>query len=146
MLIRAFRHADLPTARELLRQLGYEIGDEELAGRLARVLDAPGHRIVVAEHHGRVAGLMHLFVRPALEKPCEAVVQALVVDETIRRQGVGRALMRDAEAWAAARGLESVALHTRTAQAFYGSLGYAAVSAPDFMRKRLDALVGEERA
>ena len=141
MLIRAFRQADLPTARGLLRHLGCEIGVDELAGRLALVLAAPDHRVVMAEHDGRVAGLMHVLIRPALEKPCEAVVQALVVDEALRGQGVGRALMRDAEAWAAARGLASVALHTRTARAFYTRLGYATVATADFMRK---PLAGEE--
>jgi GNAT superfamily N-acetyltransferase len=137
MLIRAFRQADMPTARELLRQLGYDVGIEELAARLARLLDAADHHIAVAEHDGRVAGLLHAFVRPALEKPYEAVVQALVVDETWRRQGIGQALMRDAEAWAAARGLASVALHTRSAQVFYTRLGYRKLATADFMRKPL---------
>jgi GNAT superfamily N-acetyltransferase len=144
MLIRGFRHADVPTAAELLRQLGYEIGPEELAARLARVLDAPDHLVVVAEQDGRVAGLMHVFVRPALEKPCEAVVQALVVDETLRGRGIGQALMGEAEAWAVARGLESVALYTRKARAFYTRLGYANVASPDFMRKRLGPSAREE--
>jgi GNAT superfamily N-acetyltransferase len=137
MLIRAFCQADLAKARDLLRQLGYEIGTEALAGRLARVLEAPDHRVVVAEHDGRVVGLMHVFIRPALEKPCEAIVQALVVDGTHRGRGIGQALMRAAEAWAAARGVESVALYTRHAGAFYARLGYAKVATPDFMRKRL---------
>jgi N-acetylglutamate synthase-like GNAT family acetyltransferase len=137
MIIRAFRQADLSTARALLRPLGHEIGAEELSARPARVLDTPGHRVAVTEHDGRIAGLMHLFVRPALEKPCEAVVQALVVDEALRGRGTGRALMCEAEAWAAARGLASVGLHTRDAQAFYARLGYAKDAAADFMRKPL---------
>ena len=135
MLIRAFRQADMPTARELLRQLGYDVGVEELAARLARVLDAADHYVAAAEQDGRVAGLMHVFVRPALEKPCEALVQALVVDEAMRGQGIGHALMGEAEAWAAARGLPSVALYTRNAQAFYARMGYAKVATADLMRK-----------
>jgi predicted N-acetyltransferase YhbS len=145
MLVRPLCPADLPTLRELLRQLGYEVGFEELAARLARVLDGSDHRVVVAEHDGQVAGVMHVFVRPALEKPCEAVVQALVVDEASRGRGIGQALMRDAETWAAARGLESVALYTRHAQAFYAPLGYVKVAAADFMRKRLPPLDRKER-
>jgi N-acetylglutamate synthase-like GNAT family acetyltransferase len=144
MLIRAFRQPDLPTARELLRQLGYEIGVEELASRLQHVLAAPDHRVVMAEHDGRAIGLMHVFVRPALEKPCEAVVQAVVVDETCRGRGIGQALMREAEAWATGRGLQSVALHTRHAKAFYQGLGYAPVASADFMRKRLGPAGREE--
>jgi predicted N-acetyltransferase YhbS len=137
MLIRAFRQTDMPEARELLRQLGYEVGMEELAARLDRLLGAADHHVTVAEHDGRVAGLLHAFARPALEKPWEAVVQALVVDETSRGQGVGEALMREAEAWAAARGLASVVLHTRGAQAFYARLGYRDVATAALMRKPL---------
>jgi ribosomal protein S18 acetylase RimI-like enzyme len=137
MLIRAFRQSDQPRVRELLHQLGYDIAAEDLDARLARVLSAQDHCIVVAEQDSRVAGLMHVFVRPALEKPCEAVVQALVVDEALRGQGIGRALMCEAEAWAAGRGLGSVALYTRHAGAFYRRLGYAEAATPDFMRKRL---------
>lgn len=137
MLIRAFRKADLARTRELLHQLGYEVGARELAARLSRVLHAGDHRVAVAEDNGWVAGLMHVFVRPALEKPCEAVVQALVVDESRRGRGIGEALMNEAEAWAAGRGLASVALYTRHAGKFYERLGYAKVAGPDFMRKRL---------
>ena len=137
MLIRAFRQTDSPTALQLLRQLGYEVGVDDFAGRFAHVLAAADHRVVVAEHDGRVAGLMHVFVRPALEKPCEAVVQAMVVDEALRGRGIGQALLQDAEAWALARGLPSVALHTRRAEAFYARLGYARIAGADFMRKGL---------
>jgi GNAT superfamily N-acetyltransferase len=137
MLIRPFRQTDMPTARELLRGLGYEVGIAELAARFARLLGAEDHRVAIAEHDGRVAGLAHAFARPALEQPYEAVVQALVVDPAWRGQGIGRALMREAEAWAAARGLPSVALHTRSAQAFYRRLGYRQLATADLMRKPL---------
>ena len=73
-------------------------------------------------------GVLHVFERPALEKPCEAVVQALVVDGARRGSGIGEALMREAEAWAAARKLASTALYTRIdrdrARLFYERIGY----------------------
>jgi ribosomal protein S18 acetylase RimI-like enzyme len=78
-----------------------------------------------------------VFRRPALEKPCEAIVQALVTDAGVRGRGLGNALMRLAEEWASARGLESIALHTRKAQAFYEGLGYNRVASSDLMRKTL---------
>ena len=49
MLIRPFRQADMPLARELLRQLGYEMAAEVLTSRFARVLAAADHNVVVAE-------------------------------------------------------------------------------------------------
>jgi len=133
--IRKLQRSDIGVARELLKQLGYDIETAELTWRVERVLAAADHYAAVAEQAGRVVGLLHVFERPALEKPCEAVVQALVVDEIARGRGVGNALMRAAEEWAKARGLASVALTTRNAQAFYARLGYAKVATSDLMRK-----------
>lgn len=53
-------------------------------------------------------------------------VDELMVAEHMRRSGVGSALMRHVEAWAHAAGAAQVALATRRAGAFYGSLGYFA--------------------
>jgi N-acetylglutamate synthase-like GNAT family acetyltransferase len=125
----------VPIARELLRQLGYEITLEELTSRFARVLAAKDHHVAVAEQAEHVVGLLHVYERPALEKPCEAVVQALVVAAEQQGRGIGKALMNTAEAWARARSLGSVALHTRRAQVFYAGLGYERVSTSDLMRK-----------
>ena len=82
------------------------------------------------------------FARPALEKPTEALVQSLVVDEAARGLGVGRALMEQAEAWAQGRDLRSVALHTQImrsdARVFYRALGYEEITQSMLLRKKLD--------
>ncbi|MCG8650814.1 MAG: GNAT family N-acetyltransferase, partial [Pirellulales bacterium] len=91
--LRAMREADLPAARDLLLQLGYEIDAGELARRFSTVAAATAHEIVVAEQDGRLVGLLHVFERPALEKPPEALVQAVVVDDRLRGSGLGRQLM-----------------------------------------------------
>jgi GNAT superfamily N-acetyltransferase len=78
-----------------------------------------------------------VYERPSLEKPCEAVVQAMVVDAGQRGRGVGKVLMAHAEAWARHRGLSSVALSTRHAASFYERLGYHSVTATELMRKVL---------
>ena len=57
------------------------------------MLATDGHRIVVAEVEGKLVGVLHMSERPVLEKPCEAVVQALVVDIDARSSGVGEALI-----------------------------------------------------
>jgi len=135
--VRPFRQSDLAVVRDLVRQLGYDIAEAQLTRRIAGVLEAADHRFVVAELGGRVVGMLHVFKRPALEKPCEAVVQAIVIDADARGQGLGRALMRLAEEWARAQGLSSIALHTRKAGAFYAGLGYDHVASSDLMRKTL---------
>ncbi len=128
MIIRDARPADVPTLQQLLGQLGYAPGEADVATRFSQVSASAGHHIVVAEVDGAVVGLLHVFERPALEKPCEAVVQSLVVDDQWRGRGIGEALMSDAEAWAARRGLAATALYTRIdrdrSKTFYERIGY----------------------
>ncbi|HBC07581.1 MAG TPA: GNAT family N-acetyltransferase [Rhodospirillaceae bacterium] len=142
VIVRAMDAADLGVARGLMAQLGYEITADDLAVRFGAVAGDANHALLVAERGGLLVGLVHVFARPALEKPVEAVIQSLVVDARARGAGIGRALMERAEAWARARGLASVALHTTLtradARAFYARLGYAEAAEAALLRKTLD--------
>ena len=53
-----------------------------------------------------------------------AWVEEVMVQEDMREQGIGRALMEAFENWAIAREAKLVALATRRAAAFYRALGY----------------------
>jgi GNAT superfamily N-acetyltransferase len=53
-------------------------------------------------------------------------IEELMVAESCRRQGVGRALITEFEAWARSRGSKLVGLATRRAAPFYDALGYEA--------------------
>lgn len=142
MLIRDLLERDLSSVRSLLCQLGYDVENARLESRVHSVLSAPLHFAVIAEIDDTVVGLLHVYERPALERPREAVVQALVVDESHREEGVGKVLMQAAEAWARDRGIGAVVLHTRIdrigAQAFYARLGYEPAATSNLMRKNLD--------
>lgn len=128
MIVRDAGKDDLAAAHRLIEQLGYLVDPLEFQARFERVLATPDHRIFVAEEDGRVVGVLHAFVRPALEKSCDIVVQALVVEVDRRSAGVGEALMHEAERWAASLNLTSTALYTRIdrdrSRAFYERLGY----------------------
>lgn len=128
MIIRDARPDDIASIHRLIGQLVDAPDETEFRERFERAVASAGHRIIVADMDGTLAGVLHVFERPALEKPCEAVVQALVVDSNWRSAGVGEALMREAEAWAARRGLASTALYTRIdrdrARTFYERIGY----------------------
>ena len=139
--IRALRPEDMAAAVALLAQLGYEMSREELERRVGEVDAAPGHALLVAESAGRVAGLMHVFVRPAIENPREAVVQAIVVDRECRRSGIGRSLMAAAERFGTAQDCRSVVLSSNVARApahaFYAALGYHVAASSYVLRKEL---------
>jgi GNAT superfamily N-acetyltransferase len=62
-------------------------------------------------------------------------VEELVVADTCRRRGIGRALVSAFEAWAHERGSTLVALATRRAGAFYEAIGYE--QSADYYRKVL---------
>jgi len=132
---------DLPRVRVLLAQLGYDLEETELGRRYRAVVNAPDHALLVAAQNGAVLGLMHLYVRPALDKPPEVVVQALVVEQTARGTGLGGRLMQSAERWAASHGFASVALTSHIARsdalAFYQRLGYRIEATSHLMRKTL---------
>ena len=127
--------------RSLLTQLGYDTTEAELKRRFDEVSSAPEHSLLVAETAGRVIGLMHVFARPALENPREAVVQAIVVDEAFRRSGAGRHLMAAAEHWGSERGCRSVVLSSNIARApahaFYAALSYRVSATSLVFRKEL---------
>jgi GNAT superfamily N-acetyltransferase len=139
--IRPMAVEDRPAARALLSQLGYPLGPEEFARRHGLVMAAPEHGVLVAEDGGWLVGLCHVYARPALDKPPEAVVQALVVDGASRGRGVGRAMMAAAEGWAAERGFRSVALASNVvraeAHAFYEGIGYRREATSHLFRKEI---------
>jgi GNAT superfamily N-acetyltransferase len=126
--LRDAEQRDFAAVRRLLGQLGYAPDEAEFRRRFDSVMAAAGHRIIVAEEDGAVAGVLHVFERPALDKGCEAVIQALVVDDAMRGRGVGEALMRETETWASGRGLGAISLYTNVsrdrARAFYERIGY----------------------
>jgi ribosomal protein S18 acetylase RimI-like enzyme len=143
MTIRELRRTDVQAVQGLLRQLGYDVPLTDLMERIERVLGANQHYAAVAEASARMLGLVHVFERPALERPSAAVVQSLIVDAGSRHAGVGRALMAAAEQWARARQLKHVVLHTRIdrddARAFYMRLGYDIAATSHLMLKEPEA-------
>jgi len=141
MIVRLIDEKDVPAATILLGQLGYPMSEAEAARRLGQVRRSDGHRVWVAEDEGRVVGLLHGFFRPALEKPPEVVVEALVVDASRRSQGIGEALMQVAERWARESGSATVSLYSGAQRAaahrFYHRLGYATTGTSNLLRKVL---------
>jgi GNAT superfamily N-acetyltransferase len=133
---------ELPDARALLRELGYDIPADELSRRMESVILREDHAVWLAcDGDGTALGLIHVYERAALEKPVEAYIQSLVVSANARRTGVGAALNKTAEDWARDRGLLTISLHTQMhrndAVAFYTREGYAEITQSRMLRKAL---------
>lgn len=131
--IRPAAEADAPAAVGLMAQLaqfGHGQVDPGVEDRFRAMIESPQHSIFVAEAgQGHVVGLLTMSQRWTLwhTGPC-ALVEELVVDERVRRQGVGRALILAALDWAKAQECSEVELSTEPdnlkAQAFYRRLGF----------------------
>jgi len=92
--------------------------------------------LAVAEAGGEVAGYVLGFDHwTFFANGRVAWVEEIMVAEAFRRQGIGRRLMAEFEAWAQGREAKMIALATRRASDFYGALGYEESAA--YFRKRL---------
>jgi GNAT superfamily N-acetyltransferase len=139
--VRPMAEADIAEGRVLLGQLGYHLTPTETLRRYAVITSTAGHAILVAECEGRPVGLVHLYVRPALDKPPEVVVQAIVIDTAYRGRGIGKILMSAAESWASEQGYNSVALYSNVsrsgAHSFYKTLGYQLIATSHLFRRKI---------
>ena len=141
IVIRAMAPTDIPAARMLLSQLGYELNANEVERRYNAVIERGEHAVFVAEENGRIIGFLHLYERPAFDKPPEVIVQAIVVDQSLRGTGIGKTIMSMAERWAVERGFSSIALTSNVSRSgahlFYDRLGYKIEATSHLFRRQL---------
>lgn len=140
--IRAAQQGDVDALARLSGGLGYPASPEQIGARLKAIAPDRNHAVFVAEAGtGGVVGWVHVYLYQVLEADPRAEIGGLVTDPAMRRQGIGRALMQRAEAWAGERGLSVVSLRTnikRTeAHQFYAQLGYTAAKTQHNFRKQL---------
>jgi GNAT superfamily N-acetyltransferase len=127
--IRDARTSDGAAVAKLCTQLGYPTEPSAVPSRLDRVAVDGNARVLVAERGDTIVGLATIHLRYTMNHHAPiAQLTLLVVDEKHRSVGIGRALVRAAEAWARERGSErlvvTTALHRDVAHAFYERLGY----------------------
>jgi GNAT superfamily N-acetyltransferase len=103
LTIRDARPQDASAIAVLLGQLGYETDATAVAPRLERLVIV-GDRVVVAQLDDEVVGLAQLHASPTIEHERPAAkISALVVHESHRGEGIGRALVDALETEARAR-------------------------------------------
>jgi len=129
LAIRRAQPGDAAALAQLMCELGYETTKSEMQIRLQRIATDQRYRTFVAVCDGNVCGMIGTLTYPSIEHndPSGRIV-ALVVLRTMRRRGIGSALIATAEKDFAQRGVRRVALNTRLAREdahkFYESLGY----------------------
>jgi ribosomal protein S18 acetylase RimI-like enzyme len=129
-LIRPGRASDADGLSQLLAVLGYPCTPEEARERIRQVAGDPDQHLCVAEAQGELLGLLCfdlMYFLPLGAPTCR--ITALSVSESARRRGIGRMLLREAEARAREAGAVRIELtsasHRNEAHAFYRACGYA---------------------
>ena len=129
LTIRAGELNDAATLAQLMCELGYRTTTSAMQMRLQRIATDDRLRTFVAVCDGKVCGMISTLTYPSIERDdFSGRIVALVINSTMRRRGIGRALIVTAEKDFAEREISRVALNTRLdredAHKFYESLGY----------------------
>jgi len=120
----------------IVAQLRPHLDAEEFLDR-ARRQSHNGYELVGAYRNGRLIGVLGMRPVHTLARGPHLHVDDIVIEESERRAGGGRALMAYAEADARARGMTAVFLDARPAAiGFYQAIGYELHSVPS-MKKTL---------
>jgi len=140
--IRLATVGDAPAVAALAGQLGYPTTTEQAADRLGPLLADPGQAFLVAEPtEGEAIGWIHIHVTRFVESEPFAELGGFVVDEAHRGQGVGRALMAQAESWVRKAGVPKLRIRTRSdregAHAFYAARGFTLIKQQHIFDKEI---------
>jgi predicted N-acetyltransferase YhbS len=128
--IRIAAPSDGATISELLEQLGYPATESEILARLAALAAFPNAAAFVATNgFGEVVGLVTVHLIPSVhDNDPVAWLTTLVVLEDAREAGIGSALVRHVERWAAQRGARRISvtsgIQRKATHAFYEKRDY----------------------
>jgi GNAT superfamily N-acetyltransferase len=139
--LRVANLADAAAFARLATQLGYASSTAQIEARMTAILPDPQHLILAAVSMDRIVGWAHASMCHLVESDLFVEIRGIVVDETHRRQGVGRALLRGLEGWAHRMGARTLSVRANIlrgeAHKFYGAQGYEQIKTQNAFRKRL---------
>lgn len=142
--LRLARIEDAAEIARLAGELGYPATAAAMASRLARVLDAPTHRVAVVDGGDALLGWIAVEHRLTLESGECVEIVGLVVGASARQGGVGRLLVAEAERWARMLGIETITVRSNVARdashPFYQRLGYVHRKTQHVYAKPLDSV------
>jgi GNAT superfamily N-acetyltransferase len=139
--IRAAKAGDAEAVSILSKELGYPSDLKATRERLRRILMRDDQRIIVAvAPGGAVCGWLQAHSSVVVEYGLRVEIVGLIVSDRMRRKGVGRSLVAQAETWAAEISAEAIVVRSNTkrveSHAFYPALGYLPSKTQVVYRKR----------
>jgi len=144
--VRPLRETDIDDWFRLRKMLWDATGDDSHKSEMLDILDHPDSQLVLFadDGTGRLIGFLEASIRPYVED-CETdhvgYLEGWFVEPPFRKSGIGRKLVRHAEAWARERGCTEMAsdaeLGNDSSLSAHLSLGYVETSRLVHLRKEL---------
>jgi len=133
--VRRAKPDDLPALTSLLGELLAAVTQKKgldslgFAANLDSLLGSQGHRLLVAEHEGRIAGFLNLSIRrTCLHSGPSGLIDEVVVGKAYRRTGVAGTLLEAAIEECRQLGCSEIEVSTepenKAALSFYESIGF----------------------
>ncbi len=134
---RTYKDDDFSFLQSLLAELGYPLDEQELAQNIKGIVDGGGE-IFIAEKKGEVVGSVCVVIDARLAEGVYGEIVSLVVAASARAKGVGRALVKQAEEWAAKR-VDRIRVRANVvrngAHLFYEAQGFECVKTQKVFKK-----------
>lgn len=144
--VRPLRETDLDDWFRLRKILWDATGDDDHKSEMIDILDHPDSQFVLFAEtdSGRLVGFLEASIRPYVEDCVTdhvGYLEGWFVEPEFRKRGIGRELVRHAEAWALERGCTEMAsdaeLGNDGSLAAHLNLGYKETSRLVHLRKEL---------
>ncbi len=127
------------------RLLWDDCPDDQQVREMAEILESESETVFLAERlEGGPCGFLEAAIRPwaiGCEPRAVGYIEGWYVDEDVRREGVGRALVEAAEEWARSKGCRQMAsdaeLWNGVSHQAHGALGYEETARLVLFRKDL---------
>ena len=129
--VREANQNDVEALARLAAELGYPAHPDQIVARLAALRETQS-AVWVAVTEDDVVGFVQATVQCSMLLDRVAEIEALVVEDGLRGQGIGRRLAASAENWASLQGCRTMRVRPNIvrqgAYVFYGKIGYGHVT------------------
>lgn len=145
MIIRSAKIEDSRELSPLMHQLGYPHNISSMQKRLKVCMNSGTYYCLVAEIEKHIVALAFFIIYPSCYKDSNrCLLEALIVNEQHRRQGIGKELIKSLEKLAQEHNCSSISLISNTHRdkgtlSFYKNLGYhnEGAQAQTYLRKSI---------
>ncbi len=113
---------------ELLSQLGYNVSKVELPYRISKICEDKKGLVFLAFKSDKVVGCVHTMIVARLAEGICGEIVSLVVDKSVRNEGIGKGLINQSIQWLKQNGISKLRVRCNSirndAHKFYNHLGF----------------------